>query len=186
MHIIGKKVVLRAIEERDLTLLQQWSNDPSIQSMLGGWHFPVSEQDQKKWFQTLRFDSNNQRFAIDTAEMGLIGTANLVSIDWQNGTAFHGMLLGDKNVRGKGYALDTLMTLMRFAFEEVGLYRLDGDMIEYNVASLKLYLEKAGWNKEGVKKGWYFRKGKRWDKVVVGVTRDDYKNLCDETKYWDT
>ena len=185
MNIYGKKVVLRAIEERDLPLLHKWANDPSIHSMLGGWHFPVGEQDQKKWYQSLSFNSDNQRFAIETPDLGLIGTANLVSIDWQNGTGFHGMLLGDKDVRGKGYALDTLMTLMRFAFEEVGLYRLDGDMIEYNIASLKLYLEKAGWKREGVKKGWYFRKGKRWDKVVVGVTKEDYENVCKATGYWD-
>lgn len=186
MHIVGKKIVLRAIEERDLSSLQQWANDSSIQTMLGGWHFPIGAQDQKKWFQSLSFNSDNQRFAIEAQDFGLIGTANLVSIDWQNRTAFHGMLLGDKNVRGKGYALDTLMTLMRFAFDEVGLYRLDGDMIEYNAASLTLYLEKAGWKKEGVKKGWYFRKGKRWDKIIVGVTSEDYKNFCNETKYWDT
>ncbi len=185
MNIYGKKVVLRAIEERDLPLLHQWANDPSIQSMLGGWHFPVGEQDQKKWYQSLSFNSDNQRFAIETSDLGLIGTANLVSIDWQNGAAFHGMLLGDKDVRGKGYALDALMTLMRFAFEEVGLYRLDGDMIEYNIASLKLYLEKAGWKKEGIKKEWYYRKGRRWDKVVVGVTKEDYADICKVNRYWD-
>lgn len=185
MNIYGKKVVLRAIEERDLPLLHKWANDPSIQSMLGGWHFPVGEQDQKKWYQSLSFNSDNQRFAIETPDLGLIGTANLVSIDWQNGAAFHGMLLGDKDVRGKGYALDALMTLMRFAFEEVGLYRLDSDIIEYNIASLKLYLEKAGWKKEGVKKEWYYRKGRRWDKVVVGVTKEDYEDVCKVNRYWD-
>ena len=77
------------------------------------------------------------------------------------------------------------MTLMRFAFDEVGVHRLDGDMIEYNVASLKFYLEKGGWKKEGVKKGWFFRKGRRWDKVVVGVTRDDYEMHCKATGYWE-
>lgn len=184
MNIYGKKVVLRAIEERDLPLLHKWANDPSIQSMLGGWHFPVGEQDQKKWYQSLSFNSDNQRFAIETPDLGLIGTANLVSIDWQNGAAFHGMLLGEKDVRGKGYALDTLMTLMRFAFEEVGLHRLDSDIIEYNIPSLKFYLEKAGWIREGVKKEWYFRKGKRWDKIVIGVTKEGYMNFCKNTGYW--
>lgn len=184
MHIIGNKVTLRAIEERDLVQLQQWANDPSIQSMLGGWHFPVGEQDQRKWYETLNLNSTNQRFAIATPDLGLIGTANLVSIDWQNRTAFHGMLLGKKDVRGKGYALDALMTLMRFAFDEVGLYRLDGDMIEYNIASLRLYLDKAGWKREGTKRGWYFRKGKRWDKIIVGITKNDYENLCEKTGYW--
>jgi len=50
------------------------------------------------------------------------------------------MLIGDKDLRGTGYSLDALMTLMRYAFEEIGLYRLDGSMIEYNIPSLKFYL----------------------------------------------
>ncbi|MBS1158798.1 MAG: wfbC [Proteobacteria bacterium] len=185
MNIFGKKIVLRAIEEDDLPLLHKWSNDPSIQSMLGGWHFPVGMQDQRKWFSSLSFSSDNQRFAIQAPDLGLIGTANLVSIDWQNRTAFHGMLIGDKDLRGTGYALDTLMTLMRYAFEEVGLNRLDGDMIEYNIPSLKFYLEKGGWCREGVKEGWYYRKGRRWDKVIVGITASDYFEHAKKTGYWD-
>lgn len=185
MNILGKKIILRAIEERDLAQLQEWSNDPSIQSMLGGWHFPISEQDQHKWFSSLSFSSVHQRFSIDAPGVGLIGTANLVSIDWQNRNGFHGMLIGEKNMRGQGYALDTVMTLMRFAFEEAGLYRLDTDIIEYNAASLKFYLEKCGWKKEGIKKGWYFRKGRRWDKVVIGITKEDYEEHCKNTGYWE-
>lgn len=186
MNIHGKKVVLRAIEQDDLPLLQKWSNDPAIQSMLGGWHFPVSAQDQRKWFESLSLNSPNQRFAIETQDDGLIGTANLVSIDWQNGNAFHGMLIGDTNLRGKGFALDTVMTLMRYAFEECGLYRLDTDIIQYNAASLKFYLEKCGWQREGVRPNWYFRKNKRWDKIIVGITKDDYQAHCEKTRYWES
>jgi len=102
MNIKGKKVVLRAIEKDDLELLHKWSNDPEINYLLGGWHFPSSLQDQEKWFNTLSLNSNNQRFAIDTADLGLIGMANLVDINWKDRNGFHGMLLGDKDMRGKG------------------------------------------------------------------------------------
>jgi len=30
MNIHGKKIILRAIEEEDLALIHQWSNDPEI------------------------------------------------------------------------------------------------------------------------------------------------------------
>ena len=49
MNIIGKKVILRAIEEKDLKLLHKWSNDPAINYMLGGWHFPSSLQNLEGW-----------------------------------------------------------------------------------------------------------------------------------------
>jgi RimJ/RimL family protein N-acetyltransferase len=185
MNIYGKKIVLRAIEESDLPLLHKWANDPDIWYQLGGWHFPSSMDVQKKWFQSLHVDNLNQRFAIESPDQGLIGTANLVEIDWKNNHAFHGMMLGDKDIRGKGYGIDTIMTVMRYAFEELHLQRLDGSMIEYNVVSLNIYLTKCGWKEEGRARQWYFRKNRYWDKVLVGVTRDDYYSLMEKNKYWE-
>lgn len=179
MNIKGKLVTLRAIEEDDLKLLNNWANDPEIQNLLGGWHFPTSMEDQKKWFSKLSANSLHQRFVIDTDELGIIGTANIVDIDWKNKNAFHGMLLGDKNIRGKGFGIDTVKAIMKYSFEELGLERLDGSIIEYNLASLKLYTEKCGWEIEGRKKKWYFRNNKFWDKIIVGITKDNYLNLSD-------
>lgn len=186
MNIIGKKVVLKSIEKEDLAQLQVWANEPEIQYMLGGWHFSTNTQDQEKWFDSISCNSINQRFAIHTKDLGLIGTANLVEIDWKNKNAFHGMMLGDKEMRGKGYGLDTVMAIMKFSFEELGLQRLDSSIIQYNEASLKMYIEKCGWKKEGVQRNWYFRKNKFWDKVLVGITKDDYFELIKNNNYWDT
>ncbi len=177
MKIIGKNVILRAIEKSDLQLLHQWSNDPDINYLLGGWHFPSNLSEQDKWFENLSINSLNQRFAIDTKEHGLIGMANLVNINWKDRNAFHGMLIGDKDTRGKGYGYDTVMTIVRYAFEELGLKRLDGSMIEYNEASINLYTKKCGWNVEGIKKDWYFRKNKWWNQVIVGIRDEDFFNL---------
>ena len=177
MNIRGSKVLLRAIKEEDLPLLQKWSNDPEINYMLGGWHFPSNEVDQEKWFKGLSLNSNNQRFAIETEDLGLIGMANLVDINWKDRNAFHGMLLGDKDMRGKGYGVDTILAINKYAFEELGLMRMNGSMISYNEASIGVYTKKCGWQIEGVKKNHYFRKNQWWDQVVVGITKEDYDNL---------
>jgi RimJ/RimL family protein N-acetyltransferase len=174
MNIEGELVTLRAIERADLPHLQRWSNDAELQRMLGGWHFPTSSKDQEEWFAQLSCRSTDQRFAIDAKELGLIGTANLVSIDWKNRTAFHGMMLGEKTSRGKGFGVDTIRAVMRYAFDELNLFRLDTDIIENNAASLRAYIEKCGWQEEGRRQKWYFRNGQRWDKVLVGITYERY------------
>ena len=184
MNIKGKKVVLRAIEKADLELLHKWSNDPEINYMLGGWHFPSSMQDQEKWFASLSLGSNNQRFAIDAPDLGLIGMANLVDINWKDRNAFHGMLLGNKDTRGKGYGIDTVMAINRFAFEELGLMRMNTTIIASNEPSIGVYTKKCGWVIEGIKKNHYFRKNQWWDEVVAGITREDYFNLIEENNYW--
>jgi RimJ/RimL family protein N-acetyltransferase len=185
MNIKGKHVTIRAIEREDLPLLHQWANEPEIWHMLGGWHFPSNGDYMQKWFESLKGDNTNQRLAIEAPELGLIGTANIVDIDWKNKNAFHGMMLGDKEIRGKGYGVDTVMAIMRYAFEELGLQRLDGSMIEYNIASLKMYLGKCGWKEEGRQRGWYFRQNRHWDRIMVGVTSSDYAELVAQNKYWD-
>ena len=185
MNIKGKKVTLRAIEERDLEDLQKWSNDPDIQKMLGGFHMPSSMDITKRWFESLKNNELNQRFAIDSEEYGLIGTANLVSINWKDRNAFHGMLLGNEATRGQGFGTDTVMAIMRFAFEEMGLERLDSTIIANNAPSLKMYLTRCGWKEEGRKKNWYWRGNRHIDKVIIGINREDYFKLIKENKYWD-
>lgn len=185
MNIQGKKVTLRAIEESDLELLHKWSNDPEIWYQLGGWHFPGSFESIKTWFSNLQKDTLNQRFAIEVKDCGLIGTANLVDIDWKNNHAFHGLMLGDKDSRGKGYGVDTIMAIMRYSFEELHLERLDSTIIEYNEISLNVYLKECGWKEEGRQRNWYFRKNRYWDRIIVGVTKEDYSNLIKDNRYWE-
>lgn len=185
MNIIGKTVCLRAINEADLPLLYAWGNDPALWRLLGGWHFPSSEISTRKWFDNLQGDHLNIRLAITTEADGIVGSTNLLNIDWKNKNAFHGMMLGNVDIRGKGIGRDTVMAIMRYAFDELGLQRLDGSMIEYNEISMKLYCGKCGWKEEGRQRNWYYREGRFWDRIIVGVTSEDYKKLISETNYWD-
>jgi len=185
VNIMGKTVVLRAVEAEDLPLVHKWSNDPETCYLVGSWHFPSSSRHMEQWYEKIQSDSLNQRFAVHTDEHGLIGTANLVDINWKDRNAFHGMLLGDKPIRGRGYGTDTVMAIMRYAFEELGLQRLDTTIIEYNIPSHKLYIGRCGWKEEGRRRNWYWRKNRFWDQVVVGITRDDYFAHVQECRYWE-
>jgi RimJ/RimL family protein N-acetyltransferase len=186
MRISGKTVTLRAIEEDDLPALHRWGNDPELWSLLGGWHFPTSLAQTRQWFEGLARDGLNQRFAIDAPEAGLVGTANLVDIDWKNSHAFHGMMIGDPAMRGKGVGVDVIMAIMRYAFDELHLQRLDGSMVAYNDTSVGVYCGKCGWREEGRQRDWYYRGGRFWDRILVGVTREDYYALIDTNGYWRT
>jgi len=173
MNIQGSLVFLRALEETDLPKLHQWANDQDIQQMVGGWHFPTSTRDQQAWLLAQNCKSSDQRFAIVTRDNLLAGMANLVEIDWKNRNAFHGILL-DEEFRGKGIATDAIWAIMRYSFEELGLQRLSGSFIESNDKSIALYTQKCGWKEEGRQRNFYFRHGRFWDKIITGITLDDY------------
>ncbi len=186
MLIVGKSVVLRAIEEVDIPLLAGWANDAVTQDGIGEMHFPSSLDFHQDWFSGLKNDLNNQRLAVEVPEAGIIGITSLMGIDWRNRHAHHGLVLGESGHRGKGYGVDAILATMRFAFDELGLERLNGAMIEYNTASISAYCgDKCGWKEEGRRRNYYYRKGEYWDQIVVGVTRHDYRELVKRTHYWE-
>lgn len=186
MNILGRLLTLRAIEADDLPLLQRWANDPVTQEAIGELHFPSSAHFHQGWFESLRGDKLNHRFIVDVPQVGAIGTSSIVNIDWRNRHAWHGLVIGDGSHRGKGYGVDAVLATMRFAFEELGLERLDGGMIEYNEASIGMYCgPRLGWKQEGRRRNYFYRKGRFWDQIVVGVTRQDYEELMARTKYWE-
>jgi RimJ/RimL family protein N-acetyltransferase len=184
MNVQGKKVTLRAIEEEDLEALHRWSNDPKTQDIIGDIHLPSSMDFHKTWFENLKNETLNQRLAIEVPDIGIIGLSSIMKIDWRNSHAWHGIMLGDADIRGKGYGIDAVMATMRYAFEELNLERLDGSMIEYNEVSIGFYCNKLGWKEEGRRRNYYYRRGRYWDQIVVGITKNDYEDLLKKNKYW--
>lgn len=174
MNIIGDEIVLRAIETHDLDIMQVWANDPSIQYMLGGWHFPTNRNDQEKWYQNLSCNSMHQRFLVIDKDSNKIGMANLVNINFKDGNAELGLLL-DPKYQGKGFGKYIVNALTKYAFEELRLNRLETSIIATNKPSLSLFLNKCNWKQEGILRKWYFRKGEYIDKMMLSILVNEYK-----------
>ena len=183
MNIHGKKVILRAMELEDCELVREMFNDPEIEDLVVGWAFPLSSYSQKKWFES-NYNSQNFRFIIETKEDGAIGVATLLDIDWKNRMAQHGIKLAKKDIRGKGYGTDTVMAIMRYAFDELGLNRLNGSWFPENIPSKTMYM-KCGWKEEGSRRNYIFKHGEYRDLVETGILASDYYQLIEDNHYWD-
>lgn len=185
MDLYGKKVVLRAVEEEDIEMLRELTNSPDFEKMVIGWSFAISKKDQQIWFQNCKNDSSEIRYTIETKEDGAVGMIGLKNIDWKNGVADGGgMRIAKKEIRTKGLATDAWMTLMRYAFEELRLNRVNGCALSHNKASLRV-CEKVGFKVEGVQRQAVFKNGAYHDIVMMGCLRSDYEELITKTHYWD-
>lgn len=184
MNIVGKKVLLRAIEEEDLPMLHIWANDPEIQQVLGGWHFPTNKQDQRKWFESLSCQSKDQRFAIEVEGIGLVGTSSITGIDWKNKNAFFGLMIGNISNRGTGIALDACLATTRYVFNELGLNRFESDLTEANQRSFMFMTKHCDWKLEGRRPEWFFRDGRWHDKLLLGITRQQFLESEINQAYW--
>lgn len=182
MNIYGNKVVLRAMEKEDCELVREMFNDPEIENLVIGWAFPLSRYAQEKWYEA-HYKDNDFRFVIETKEDGAVGIATLTDIDWKNRMAEHGIKIDNKKNRGKGIGTDTVMALMRYAFDELGLNRLNGAWFPENYQSKKMYM-KCGWKEEGIRRDYIYKNGHYRDLVQSGVLAKDYYKLIDETNYW--
>ena len=184
MNIKGKIVTLRAIEKEDNKLMKDMLNDPEIENLVVGWALPISNYEQNKWYESSIEDKNNLRFIIETSVDGAVGLATLTNIDWKNRTATHGIKLANKKYGGRGIGIDTVMTIMRYAFDELQLHRLDGGGFDDNEASKCLYM-RCGWSVEGKKRECIYKRGKYHDLLVIGILANDYYNLIENEHYWD-
>ena len=187
MNIEGRLVTLRAIEMEDVDLLIKWSNSPELWKNLIGWHFPYSKISTENYIKNIdHANMKNQIFAIEAHDIGLIGTISLADIDWKNRSATNGIMLGDVDTRGKGYAMDAALTIMRYAFKELGLNRLSGEILDYNNRSIGLSTKKCGWKIEGRRAEATYRDGKYHDQVLIGITHKQYDEFMKVNDYWNS
>lgn len=176
MDIYGSEVRLRAVEKRDMEFLRGMLNDPEIEKSVVGWSFPVSETRQEAWYEKNCGDERNQRFIIEDSVRSAVGLITLMNIDWKNRKADTGIkLIGSS--RGRGLGRDAMLAVMRYAFEELQLHRLDCCWLEDNAASRALHVN-YGWKIEGVRKDAVFKGGTYKNLVMAGVLKSDYEELA--------
>ncbi len=183
MNIKGKIVTLRAIEQEDLELMREMLNDPEMENLVIGWSFPIAEYQQNLWYERNIDNEKNIRLIIDTSNYGTVGMATLTDIDWKNRKATHGIKIAKTNIRAKGIGTDTVMAIMKYAFDELQLNRLDCSWFELNKGSQKLYA-KCGWKIEGVRRQYIYKRGSHRNLVIAGILREDYYRLIKENNYW--
>lgn len=184
MNILGKKVLLRAIEEWDCKLIVDMFNDPEVENLVVGWANPISLYSQKEWLKVHHSDQSNMRFVIETKEDGVVGIVTLHQIDWKNRRAAHGLKIAARNCRGRGIGTDTVMAIMRYAFDELNLVRLEAGWFETNTASKTMYA-KCGWTQEGIRRKYVYKNGEYRDLVLGGILAEEYRALIAKNHYWD-
>lgn len=173
MNIIGNKVILRALEERDNEMLWNLINDPEVEKMIGGYSYPVSLQHQMDWFNSLSEDERLLRcIIVDKKDMDdSIGTIILSNIDLKNGTAeIHIKLI--EPARGKGYGSDAVATMVSYGFNELRLNCIYSNILEHNISSQKVFI-KCGFQKEGIYRSRIFKNGHYINICSYSLLRND-------------
>jgi RimJ/RimL family protein N-acetyltransferase len=90
---------LRAIERENIPTFVSWFNDPEVRQYLLIYE-PMSKAKEERWFER-QLDSDDFLFAIEALveeEWMHIGNVGLDQVDWKNGTAEFGIVLGGRRI----------------------------------------------------------------------------------------
>ncbi|MDF2520434.1 MAG: acetyltransferase [Clostridia bacterium] len=171
----GEKVRLRAYKREDVQLAQQYINDAETKKLLmPGIPYPITLEQEQKWFESISAFSDNYSFAIETLQEGkYIGGCGVNKLDWKNSVATVGIFIGDKDYWGKGYGTDAMKVLVKFIFEQMNINKVKLFVYSFNERAVKSY-EKCGFAREGVLRQEIFRDGKYHDEYIMGILKDEF------------
>ncbi len=161
-------VQLRELTLDDVEERYQWSLDKEVTNHLvvPDQYPPFTREDTKKWIE-----------AAITTENGIhIGWVDLKNFDKTNKNAELGIVIGNKEYWGKGYALAALYRMLHVGFFEFELEKVWLRVDEDNFQARKSY-EKAGFVCEGLMRNDRLRQGKFIYRYRYSMLREKYESL---------
>ncbi|GIH18392.1 GNAT family N-acetyltransferase [Rugosimonospora africana] len=169
---MGESVKLRPVLEADLAFLYYLMNDPDGGGKFQwyGWH--DAQRVRNRWVEDgmLGPDAGTLVVASGDRALGLVGWRKIVTARpshcWNLGIVLA------PDARGHGHGTRAQRLLVEYLFAHTPVNRVEAATEVANVAEQRS-LERAGFTREGVLRGYGFRDGQWRDAVLYSVLRAD-------------
>lgn len=166
----GERVLLRAVRRDDVEVVMGWEHEPATWRLASDAPYvPKTVADALKDYDAgtaMRADAKNVPFVVEV-DGEPVGTVSLWGIDLHNRRAHLGITMGPQ-ARGKGYGTDAIRVLLRYAFLDRGLNRVQLETLASNEQALSAY-RRAGFVQEGIAREDNWIEGRFVDQVVMSV-----------------
>lgn len=177
----GKLIRLAPIDpEKDAETISKWTHDPEYLRLTDADPArPLAPDRVKKNLEEQAKEADKDRSAYRfgvrmRSDDRLIGLAMLKWLQWSHAVGTLEMSVGAPEDRGQGYGSEALRLIVRYAFDELNLRRLNANTFEYN-AGAQRFLERHGFVVEVRRRQAIQRDGRRWDALLLGLLREDWK-----------
>lgn len=170
--LMGEKVCLRPYDESDMPYLLEWYNNYEL-NRLAGWSNGKVSASKLRYNMIRSFGSDPLNLMIDNLEGKPIGTIQLYDIDDQDKSCKLGIRIGDQDYWSKGYGTDSVKTLVKYAFINMGLYRVALRVYEFNERAARCY-EKCGFKYEGRSRKSAYIDGDYYDEILMGILKSEF------------
>lgn len=172
MHLYLREVCINDVNQN----YHRWINDPDVNQYLESRFAPCSIRQLEGYVR--KFED-----AVDILFLAIvlkkkhqhIGNIKMGPINWFHRFADIGVLIGERDCWGKGYASEAIALLTSHAFNTLNLHKLTAGCYATNKGSLKAF-EKVGFAVEGIRKQHCFYKGKYVDGILLGLVNESWHN----------
>lgn len=175
--LVGNLVYLRVLEESDITEeYLGWLNDPEVNLFLVTvGHLPATFDSMRKWLEKYRDSTTDLALAIvEKSTDSHIGNITLNNINPVHRTASTGIMIGRKDLQGRGYGKEAKALLIEHAFSRMQLHKIMGGAAVDNVRSVKQN-QSLGFKIEGTLRQQFYTGGKYRDAVIMGLLASEYR-----------
>ncbi len=165
--------------EHDAAVESAWTHDAEYLRLLDvAPARPLSPAQVKKKYESIEKEHDKQfYFAVRTREAEgpgrLLGFVQLQWLDWVHGAARLSLGIGAPADRGQGYGSEAAGLILNYAFDELGLHRLEAITFEYAPRAAR-FLERHGFRLEVRQRRAVARDFRRWDVLRYGLLRAEW------------
>ncbi|MDD5356025.1 MAG: GNAT family protein [Candidatus Omnitrophica bacterium] len=172
----GAKVILRPLKKEDINeRYLSWMNDQEVVRFMDSGIFPTTLKQLRKFYEGIVGSSSELMLAIVDKKTDLhIGNIKLGGINWIHGFAHLGVMIGDKRYWGKGYGRESCRLMLSHAFCRMNLNKVILGVCVIHDKAVRSY-KKNGFKIEGRLKEMYRFNGKYFDKIMMGISRREFK-----------
>jgi RimJ/RimL family protein N-acetyltransferase len=175
VRIEGALVRLRPPNDSDVPHFVRWYSDPDVLHWLHMTEGPApTEAMEQERIDNARNDPYQVLWIIETNEGRVVGNVGLLQIDMVHGRAWLGITIGEKDCWSHGYGTDAIRLLLQYAFNSLGLRRIQLITDADNERGIRCY-EKCGFYQEALLREHRLRYGKPLDMVQMAVLRGEWK-----------
>ena len=175
LFIKGEKINLVLLDkELHLDTIVVGANDQEVNRFTNLCTYPMGETIETDWIEKNYKNRDNVVFGIETLEGKYIGNIGLHNINLINRIATLGILIFIKEEWGNGYATEAESLMIKYAFETLGLNKIEALIFAENIASRKA-AAKNHFEEEGLLKQHFYRRGKFHDIVQIGLLRSNWE-----------
>ena len=169
-----ERLILRQWDLNDVNDIVEGLNNINVTKWMAGAPFPYTIDDAK-YFIKNALENKSYYFAIVLkSENKVIGGTQLTDINFSNGSAGGGIWINEK-YHGFGYGTEAFGARIKFAFEDLGLRRLENGYFKDNEKSHKMQL-RFGYKDEGIRRQRFVSKatGKIEDEYITGLLKSKW------------